>query len=224
MSSKYGTYLNNKRLSPNEWQPLKPGDELRLGGMDFLLQATASNRAVRETPKLKSVDEASDLVKSGPQPETKKAADRQSHASELAHVSLWTRVRAESINSTLATVLATILGAIFKTKSFPLSLLGSAAIFALVNYIPMIVTGQSLEKRVTGIKIVMSDGSPVTWATALFRELLMKSGSLILFMAASVVSAPVNSTAFQFLLVTAPVFHLENHSQWHPLLGPHLRH
>jgi uncharacterized RDD family membrane protein YckC len=198
MNSRYGTYLNHQKLSPNEWQPLKPGDQLRLGTVGFHLQAVQPSRAIREEgAKLKPVENAFPEAH-GNEPEPEMPAPPESAGS-------WPRLVAYLFNSLAGIPFAFLLAMLLRPRLGAVAWAETFLVLCFTSYVPMVLWSQTLGKKIIGLRVVMADGSPLSLGTIAFREILMKGGSLAILAALGFACAMMlNKEAILLPLIAGP--------------------
>lgn len=200
MNSRYGTYLNHQKLNPNEWQPLKPGDQLRLGTVGFHLQPIQPSRAIREeSPTLKPVEEQVVVPEMRTEePESENHAPPQS-------VGVWLRFAAYLFNSLAGIPLAFLLATLLRPRLGVVAWTETFLVLCFTSYVPMVLWSQTLGKKIIGLRVVMADGSQLGPGTIAFREVLMKGGSLAILAALGFACAILlNKEAILLPLIAGP--------------------
>ena len=192
MGSMTGTFLNNHRLVTQQWYPLNPGDSIRVGV--FAFQFSIISLAKPLSP-----------VKAAPRetPEVKKFETHMVSAEE-DNASYGTRFCASMAdNLVLSMFSAAVLFVLPKSSLFS-GIVGLLA-YILCIAVPLVMGGQTLGKKLMGIRVVQGDGSELTAWKVFQREILIKLGVVMLAVAFIGVLSGLNPAAGGICLLVFPI-------------------
>lgn len=194
LNSTTGTFLNNFRMVPQQWYPLNPGDNLQVGIFGFQFSAVSLAKPVSPVK----------AVSSGlaPAPEAKKF---ETHlVSNLDEASYGTRFLAALADNLLMTMASAAI--LFMLPSKPaFSTAVPLIAYLLLTALPMVTKGQTMGKKLFGIRVVQADGSNVTAWKIFQREIIIRLGVLMLVVGFLGILSRVSEAAFLISFLTFPI-------------------
>jgi len=181
INSRNGTFLNNKRLEPNRWNPLSAGDRLCVGGVDFEVALPRERRPAAIQAR----------------------QNDESESPEFNEASYMRRFFALWLDQLFGVLLMTAVSMALPVGAA--TLLGLVLYYALVILIPMLYCGQTLGKMALGLRVLMADGEELALKQVLQRELMMKAGVLLLFTGVAGFTASINPLAAILVILAFPL-------------------
>lgn len=189
LKSTNGTFLNGRKLEVHQWNILNPGDSIRIGDMNFQL-ASSPQAASAKPPEVVRVAT-----------ETK---EEQNRDSEKSHAGYGIRLAAFLLDCLFILGWCYLMG-----KVLPLD--GAASPirdfigFAAVIVFPTVFLGQTIGKKIVGLKVVTSANEKVHWKRMIVREIVVKCGFPLLFVGLLGILAAFHPAAPLAMLIVAPI-------------------
>lgn len=154
MNSTHGTFVNKQRLVSNQWTPLGADDVLTVGSLSLKIQTgRAPSREVETTEQTDGTEGSSDAE-------------------------FGARLIAYGIDNVSASIIARLVLIPVSGVSMAAATALEALAFALIFFVPLILTGQTLGMKLLKLKLVDRDGRSLTWQRVLVRDLGVRLGGL----------------------------------------------